>query len=153
MSTDFDEIYDKMQEGASKLRSELGTECESLSEVSESLKLTTVMESGNQSTSQLEKERFQHLLKKVTGRVIKTGDVVNTFVQGNIFHEPIENISKARFTEEIHNNLFRKGYRAVFPIQAYSWNEICDGRSVTIINSKCSGKTMGNNIKYFRLCD
>lgn len=87
-------------------------------------------------------ERFQQFLKK-TPNTIDTSDIVNTFVNGDSYREPIEYISQAKFTKEIHFNLVKSGYHAVFPIQRYSWNEILLGRAMTIVNPKCSGKTMG----------
>lgn len=89
-------------------------------------------------------QKFQHFLKKEKN-VVVLSDVAKTFVHSSAEYDvqPLEHLSQAHFTKEIHSNLFKHGYRTIFPIQAYSFNEICTGRSVVIVNPKCSGKTMG----------
>lgn len=85
------------------------------------------------------KENYQELLIK---QVPLINAERNIFVYGTDLQPRIQNVSEANFTEVIYNNLFKYGYRSVFPIQSYCWNEIIDGRSVTIVNDQNSGKTM-----------
>lgn len=84
--------------------------------------------------------KFQHFLKKEP-RTIRSSDVASVFTYGEC-KAPIEHLSEARFDEEIKKKLKSKGYQMVYPIQSRAWNEICEGRAVTIINPKRSGKTM-----------
>lgn len=127
MSTNFDQIFNKMQGGLSNL-----DEVNKAEEVSKSIS----------STSTQLREPFKHFLMKEP-KIINKSDVVYTFVHGDSQLRPIEHINEAKFTSDIHHKLSKRGYRVVFPIQAYSWNEICANRNVTIINPKGSGKTFG----------
>ncbi|XP_070491814.1 putative ATP-dependent RNA helicase TDRD12 [Chironomus tepperi] len=85
------------------------------------------------------KESFQDILSKEVPLLQSERRI---FVYGNNLQPRIVNFKDANFTEVIHNNLFKHGYRSIFPTQAHSWNEIINGRSVTIVNSRNSGKTM-----------
>lgn len=73
--------------------------------------------------------------------LVSSKDVVRILVQGNWLKEPLENIGEAHFTKDIHNNLRRMNFKAVFKTQSYSWPNILEGRSVFIVGSKKSGKT------------
>lgn len=85
------------------------------------------------------KENYQEILNK-QAPLIKAKR--NIFVYGKDLQPRIKNVSDANFTEVINKNLFKYGYKSVFPTQSYCWNEIIDGRSVTIVNNRNSGKTM-----------
>lgn len=158
MSSNFDEIFLKMQKSSSDLRAnrkhrfrilENGSDLsvaaltEEKSNTSNTKDNSFDFTSASEASSMFKKdERFEQFLKK-TPNIVYASDLVYTFVHGDSIREPIEYISQAKFTKEIHQNLNKSGYRVVIPIQAYSWNEILSGRAVTIVNPKCSGKTMG----------
>lgn len=162
MSTNFNEIFLKMQKSFSELKEkprQRFSVLETISNLSNAVPTeveedeegksgtsdvkTSNMTSLNSESSSLfiREEQFQQFLKK-TPNIISASDMVYTFVHGDSNREPIEYISQAKFSKEIHQNLFKNGYHAIFPIQAYSWNEIMLGRAITIVNPKRSGKTM-----------
>ena len=85
------------------------------------------------------KEKYQDILGKQAPLIQSERSI---FVHGTDLKAPILNANEANFTEIIHKKLFKYGYRSIFPTQAHSWNEIVDGRSVTIVNNQNSGKTM-----------
>jgi superfamily II DNA/RNA helicase len=85
------------------------------------------------------KEKFQDILNKQAPLMQSERRI---FVHGTDLQPRILNLNEAKFIEGIHNNMFKYGYRSIFPTQAHSWNEIIDGRSITIVNSRNSGKTM-----------
>lgn len=71
--------------------------------------------------------------------LISAGDNIFTLGCSKL---PIKSIQEAKFTKNIHANLWKHGYRSIFSTQSYSFNEILAGRYVTIINSRNSGKTI-----------
>ena len=85
------------------------------------------------------KEKFQDILNKQASLIQSERRI---FVHGTDLQPRILNLNEAKLNEGIHNNMFKHGYRSIFPTQAHCWNEIIDGRSVTIVNSRNSGKTM-----------
>ena len=85
------------------------------------------------------REKFQDILNKQASLIQSERRI---FVHGTDLQPRILNLNEAKLNEGIHNNMFKHGYRSIFPTQAHSWNEIIDGRSVTIVNSRNSGKTM-----------
>lgn len=147
MSFNFSELYKKLQESATKLSvkksDELPIEQEKQDENPQDQMSTNSELSINSDVSLIAQKYdiFKHFLMK-DGRIINASDVNFVFVDSKYPIEPIEYINQAKFNEEIHHNLSRKGYRSVFPVQAYAWNLLCKGLSATIVSQKCSGKTL-----------
>lgn len=143
MACNFGEIFKKLQQSSTQIAERKSQDIQNEMEDPEKHSPHDQSEvSINSDISfKFKKCSFKHSLMK-DERIISTTDVARIFVDGENPREPIEHIDQAGFTKEIHQNLFRTGYRTVFPIQAYSWKSISEGRSITIVSQKRSGKTI-----------
>lgn len=143
MSCNFSQIFKKLQESSTQLSSK----SEEFSSISSAQKENSKEQKS--STASLHDisfnaqnyDKFKHSLMK-DGRIVKLTDVNYAFVDGKTQTEVIEYVRDANFSAEILTNLFIKGYRSVFTVQAYAWNLLCQGKSATIISQKLSGKTL-----------
>ncbi|KAG5677456.1 hypothetical protein PVAND_007214 [Polypedilum vanderplanki] len=64
------------------------------------------------------------------------------FLYGNEISEPLMRLDDLKFARNIRENFFKKGFRSIFPIQNYSWNEILKRHSILMIGPRYSGTTI-----------
>lgn len=143
MSCNFSEIYKKLVESSTQLSTASTMKIDE-KETNPQQQFKSSSEHSIYSDVSLltqNNDLFKHFLMK-EGRIFNASDINFVFVDGKYQMDPIEYTKQAKFTQEIHDNLFRKGYRSVFPVQGYAWNLLVRGNSMTIISQKCSGKTL-----------
>lgn len=63
------------------------------------------------------------------------------FIHGKYLTDPIEAVSDAVFTKEIHEGMYKMEMRSLYRTQAHSWPNILAYNSTVIINGENSGKT------------
>lgn len=68
-------------------------------------------------------------------------DVYRIFVHGKFLRKPLEYITDAKFSDDVHENLLKLKFKTIFRTQSHSWPNILDGRSMIIVNGPNSGKT------------